>query len=135
MLRSWLAFLIGLSLAGCVSTDLDDDSEVKVVDGESLLRFLDDQGILLRPVGISSLATPPLSGTRYQHDNSSGSMTIFEFRSEADADLGVTSLRRGAGVQTVRRIYRRGRLVVFYLGQSSILQVELTRALGRPVVT
>ena len=128
-----LRLLILLALAGCASVGPDSEREVRVVDEESLLLFLDDRGITMTPLRPESVHATTTTGMSYRPNIGEGTVTVFVFESEAEADEGISVLRRPLWRSS--SIFRRGRLVVVYQGPSNAIPTELESALGERVAT
>ena len=127
-------------VAGCATTEDASGDAPRVVDAESLLFYLSDEGFQLSPVGLASVVGVPLtSGTRYRVVSPSPTTGVqvfaYQFREQDDVERGLATLRRsGPGGSYPRRIHSRGRLAVYTVGRDAVLERVLMRALGEPEI-
>ena len=128
--------LLAAAFAGCVTTEGAPEDAPRAVDADSLLLYLSDEGFELVPVGLTSIATPPTSGTRYRlaGPTTDAEVVVYQFREQDDVERGLAALKRGGAIRPVRRIYSRGRLAVSLVGSLPTLERALRRALGEPAV-
>jgi len=99
----------------------------QVTDRDSLVRFLENQGVTLlapQPVTATSFTQPGLS---YSVANDGGELQVFEYRSDAEAEADAHRVGVGMGAH----VYQKGQLVALYLGDDALVQTALLRALGR----
>ncbi len=137
-LRPRLAVLLALAaLAGCAASGdaaADDAETAGVVEEESLLAFLADQGHLLTSDGLARVSVPTKTSRQYRLEGAAGDgrIAVYEFASDADARRGLQVLRREARADADRSLFVRGRLMVLYQGNDPGLRFSLRRALGAP---
>lgn len=99
----------------------------EVTDRASLVRFLENEGVtLLSPQPVTA-TTFTQTGLAYRVANDGGELQVFEYRSTVEAEADAHRVGSGLGAY----VYQKGPIVVVYLGNDSLVQTALLRAMGR----
>ena len=135
---SHIHILLLLVAAGCVTgcavTYPEDEREIRVVDEGSLLRYLTDEGLFFtvrHPSTFTGIGVQTV-GTEYRGFDSDERLSVYQFRTLADADVAVAPALRRRASTSYTQVFQRGRLVV-YASNRLALTSALERALGPPL--